>query len=71
MSLSEKLDLQGNLVYLDRDTADGLDDTLIELSGMVSYEVIKGAKLSFKAGMLDFADSDTAIAAVTRVDVKF
>ncbi len=71
MSLSEKLDLQGNLVYLDRDTVDGLDERLIELSGMVSYEVITGATLSFKAGMLDFDDADTAVSAVTRIDVRF
>ncbi|MBL4901597.1 hypothetical protein JYT85_01245 [Desulfocapsa sp. AH-315-G09] len=71
MALSEKLNLQGNIVYMDVDTLSGLDDKLLELSGMVSYEIIKGAKLSFKAGALDYADSDTEIAAVTRVDVKF
>ncbi|RUM40119.1 MAG: hypothetical protein DSY80_10780, partial [Desulfocapsa sp.] len=69
MAVSEQLSLQGNLVYMDVDTA--LDDTVIEVSGKVNYEVVKGADLSFKLGYLDYADSDEVINGVFRLDVGF
>ena len=69
MAVSEQLSLQGNLVYMDVDTA--LDDTVVEVSGMVNYKVVKGADLSFKLGYLDYADSDSVLNGVVRLDVGF
>jgi len=69
MAVTEQLSLQGNLVYMDVDAA--LDDSVIEVSGMVNYEVVKGADLSFKLGYLDYADSDSVLNGVVRLDVGF
>ena len=66
---SEKLSFQGNAVYLDVDAA--TDDTVTEISAMVSYKVVKGATLSLKSGTLIYADSEDTFNTVARLDVNF
>ena len=66
---SEKLSFQGNVVYLDVDSA--LDDTVAEISGQARYQVIKDASLTLRSGTLSFADSSSIFNTVLRLDVKF
>ena len=69
MAVSEQLTLQGNVVYMDVDTA--LDDYVLQISGLASYEVVKCADVSFKLGFLDYADSNTVLNGVVRLDVSY
>jgi len=69
VALSEQLTLQGNLVYMDVDDLSKGD--VYEISGKLSYEVVKGANLSFKLGYLDYSEVDEVVNGVFRLDVGF
>ena len=66
---SEKLSFQANAVYMDVDAT--TDDTITEISGEVSYKLVKGAKLSLESGTLIYADSENAFNTVAKLEVKF
>jgi hypothetical protein len=69
VAVSEQLTLQGNVVYMDVDSI--MDDSVLEISGKASYAVVKDADLSLKVGYLDYADSDSVVNGVVRLDVNF
>ena len=69
VAVTEELTLQANAVYMDVDSY--MDDSVLEISGKASLAVVKDADLSLKVGYLDFADSDSVVNGVVRLDVNF
>ena len=66
LAASESLSFQANGVYVSADAED-----VSEISGMASYNVVKGAKLSLKSGVQLNEDSEDVFNTVVRLDVKF